>query len=120
MSQTETGEVDVSLALEQRLSELGFDVSDLEAVLEALSQVTLVPKHPTDQQLVEYAQAVLAHEGEIEIDDDAIVTPSSRAVMTTAIGARMWPRGSGSKTKLARRSSQWSRMTSLTPKTPRR
>ena len=76
MSQTETGEVDVSLALEERLSELGFDVSDPEAVLEALSQVTLVPKHPTNQQLVEYAQAVLAHEGEIEFDDDAAVSRS--------------------------------------------
>lgn len=76
MSKNPAGEIDVSLALEARLRELGFDADDPEAVLAALSQVTLVPKSPTDQQVIEYAQRALAHEGEIEFDDDAAVSRS--------------------------------------------
>lgn len=74
MSKNPVGELDVSLALEERLSELGFDVSDPEAVLAALSQVNLVPKYPTDEQMVEYAQRVIAQDGQLEIDVSAEVS----------------------------------------------
>ena len=72
------GEVDVCIELQSRLSDLGFefdpDTSDMSDVLDALQQVTLTVKHPTDEQVVEYARRALAKEGEIEIDDDAKVS----------------------------------------------
>ena len=72
------GEVDVCIELQARLIELGFefdpDTSDLSNVLNALQQVALTVKHPTDEQVVEYARRALAKEGEIEIDDDAKVS----------------------------------------------
>jgi len=80
------GEVDVCIELQARLSDLGFefdpDTSDLSGVLDALQQVTLTMKHPTDEQVVEYARRALAKEGEIEIDADndlqhAICSPAS-------------------------------------------
>jgi hypothetical protein len=74
------GEVDVCIELQARLIELGFefdpDTSDMSGVLDALQQVTLTVKHPTDEQVVEYARRALAKEGEIEIDDDAKVSRS--------------------------------------------
>ena len=72
------GEVDVCIELQSRLSDLGFefdpDTSDMRNVLDALQQVALTVKHPTDEQVVEYARRALAKEGEIEIDDDAKVS----------------------------------------------
>jgi hypothetical protein len=74
------GEVDVCIELQSRLSDLGFEfdpgMSDMSDVLDALQQVTLTVKHPTDEQVVEYARRALAKEGEIEIDDDAKVSRS--------------------------------------------
>ena len=75
------GEVDVCIELQSRLIELGFefdpDTSDMRNVLDALQQVTLMVKHPTDEQVIEYARRALAKEGEIEIDDDAKVSRSA-------------------------------------------
>ena len=75
------GEVDVCIELQSRLSDLGFefdpDTSDMRNVLDALQQVILTVKHPTDEQVVEYAQRALAKEGEIEIDAGAEVSRSA-------------------------------------------
>jgi hypothetical protein len=75
------GEVDVCIELQARLIELGFEFDeaafDLSNVLDALQQVTLTVKHPTDEQVVEYAQRALAKEGEIEIDAGAEVSRSA-------------------------------------------
>jgi len=72
------GEVDVCIELQARLIQLGFEFNeaafDLSDVLSALQQVTLTVAHPTDEQVVEYAQRALSEEGEIEIDDDAKVS----------------------------------------------
>ena len=106
MSQSETGEVDVCIALESRLSELGFEVSDPEAVLEALAQVTLVPNHPTDQQVVEYAQEVLEREGEIELDDNAAVSRAANNESRGAyVAAWLWVRDEDCQAFLATRKS---------------
>ena len=75
------GEVDVCIELQSRLSDLGFefdpDTSDMRNVLDALQQVTMTMKHPTDEQVVEYARRALAKEGEIEIDAGAEVSRSA-------------------------------------------
>ena len=75
------GEVDVCIELQSRLSDLGFefdpDTSDMRNVLDALQQITLTVKHPTDEQVVEYAQRALTKEGEIEIDAGAEVSRSA-------------------------------------------
>ena len=74
------GEVDVCIELQARLIQLGFEFDeaafDLSEVLAALQQVTLTVVHPTDEQVIEYAQRALTKEGEIEIDDDAKVSRS--------------------------------------------